>query len=177
LARVAEVLGGGDAGALAGDPAIARLRGQPVPVLSAAGSVTAARRAAAADVGLVFDSLTTPARCRELVDEYHGAGGLRPCVLVRRAWVGNAPAQRTADQVDVYRGYAPAGATSHWGTDEVAASTDASEVGDRLADAARTAGTDALNLRVHVPGVAPAEVRARIERLGADVMSVLHDAL
>ena len=177
LARVAEVLGGGDAGALAADPAIARLREHPVPVLSAAGSLTAARRAAAAGIGLVFDSLTTPARCRELVDEYHGAGGTRPCVLVRRAWVGDPPAQQTAEQVDVYRGYAPAGATSHWGADEMATSADASEVADRLAGAAHTAGVDALNLRVHVPGVTPADVRTQIERLGADVMLSLRNAL
>ena len=37
LATVARVLGGGDAGPLAGDPAIARCREQPIPVLSAAG--------------------------------------------------------------------------------------------------------------------------------------------
>ena len=61
LAEVARVLTGGEAGALAGDPAVARLQEQPIPVLSAASSVTAARRAAAADVGLVFDSLSTPA--------------------------------------------------------------------------------------------------------------------
>src|SRR6476661_8288637 len=46
LANVARILGGGDAGELAGDPAIARLAEAPIPVLSAAGSLTAARRAA-----------------------------------------------------------------------------------------------------------------------------------
>jgi hypothetical protein len=97
--------------------------------------------------------------------------------LVRRAWVGDPPAQQTAEQIDTYRGYAPSGAASHWGTDEMAAAPDAAEVAARLVDAAHTAGADALNLRVHVPGVSPADVRAQIERLGADVILRVRDAM
>ena len=177
LETVARILGGSDAGPLAGDPAIACLRDAPVPVLSAAASVTAARRAAATGVGLIFDSLTTPVRCRELIDAYHDAGGTGPCVLVRRAWVGDAPVRQAAQQVDVYRSYAPVGATSHWGPDEMVTAKDPAEVVARLVDAVLVAGADALNLRVHVPGVAPADVRAQIERLGADVILRLRDAL
>jgi len=176
LAEVASVLGGGEAGALAGDPAIARLAEHPIPVLSAAGSVTAARRAAANGVGLVFDSLTTPERCRELVDAYRAAGGAAPCVLIRRAWVGEPPARQTAQQLDTYRSYAPSGAAANWGTDEMAASEHPEAVAERLVAAATTAGVDALNLRVHVPGVAPADVRAQIKCLGADVIPRIRDA-
>jgi alkanesulfonate monooxygenase SsuD/methylene tetrahydromethanopterin reductase-like flavin-dependent oxidoreductase (luciferase family) len=170
LEQTARVLGGGDPQALAGDPAIAGLRDHPIPVLSAAGSATAARRAAQCGVGLVFDSLSTPARGRELVDTYTNAGGQQPCVLIRRAWVGEPPRQQTADQVDTYRSYAPAGAAANWGADEMAAAPDPAEVADRLVGAASAAGTDALNLRVHVPGVAPADVRAQIEQLGTHVV-------
>jgi len=177
LLRVARVLGGADSGSLAGDPAIAQLRDQPIPVLSAAGSATAARRAAAAGVGLVFDSLTTPARCRELVDEYHAAGGARSCVLIRRAWVGDPPLRQTAQQLDTYRSYAPGGAAANWGADEMAAGTDPSAVAARIVASATAAGVDALNLRVHVPGVTPADARAQIERLGSDVMPLVRDAL
>ena len=177
LAQLARVLGGGDAGPLTGDPAITHCREHPIPVLSAAGSVTAANRAAKTGVGLLFDSLTTPVRCRELVDAYRDAGGTGSCVLVRRAWVGEPPVQETSQQVDTYRSYAPGGAAAHWGADEMAAAPDASEVADRVAAAATAAGVDALNLRVHVPGVTPADVRAQIERLGADVISRLRDAL
>ena len=176
LGDVARVLRGGDAGALAGDPAIAQLRGRPIPLLSAAGSITAARRAATNGVGLVFDSLTTPARCRELVDAYRAAGGTAPCVLIRRAWIGEPPAPQTARQLDTYRSYAPAGAAANWGADEMAVSADASEVADRLLDAAGVAGTDAVNLRVHVPGVTAADARAQIERLGTDVVPRIRDA-
>src|SRR5690349_17845331 len=62
----------GEAGeTLARDAAIARTRARPVPVLSAAASKTAARRAATAGAGLLFDSLVTPEHVRALVDEYH----------------------------------------------------------------------------------------------------------
>ncbi len=176
LETVARVLGGGDAGPLAGDPAIAHLHEHPVPILSAAGSLTAARRAAAVGVGLMFDSLTTPARCRGLVDTYRNAGGAGPCVLIRRAWVGEPPSEQGAEQLARYRAYAPDGATAHWGAAEMAAAASGPEVADRLVDAATVAGVDALNLRVHVPGVAPARVRAQIESLGAEVISRIRGA-
>jgi alkanesulfonate monooxygenase SsuD/methylene tetrahydromethanopterin reductase-like flavin-dependent oxidoreductase (luciferase family) len=175
LTTVARVLRGGDAGDLAGDPAIARLREHPVPVLSAAGSGTAARRAAACGAGLLFDSFTTPARCRELVDAYRTAGGTGACVLIRRAWVGEPPAAEAERQTGVYRSYAPGAAAAHWGTDEMAASTDPAEVAERLADAARIAGADAVNVRVHVPGITTASVREQVERIGAQVVPVLHE--
>jgi alkanesulfonate monooxygenase SsuD/methylene tetrahydromethanopterin reductase-like flavin-dependent oxidoreductase (luciferase family) len=176
LAEVARVLTGGDAGALAGDPAVARLREHPIPVLSAASSLTAARRAAAADVGLVFDSLSTRERCRELVDAYRAAGGARACVLIRRAWIGEPPAREIAQQLDNYRGYAPAGATRHWGADELAADPDAQTVAARLVEAVRTTGVDALNIRVHVPGVTPTDARLQIAALGADVLPAVRAA-
>jgi alkanesulfonate monooxygenase SsuD/methylene tetrahydromethanopterin reductase-like flavin-dependent oxidoreductase (luciferase family) len=177
LSFVAQVLSGGDAGPLAGDPAIARCHDHPIPVVSAAGSVTAARRAAAVGVGLVFDSLSTPARCRELVDAYRDAGGAGSCVLIRRAWVGDPPTQLTEQQVDTYRGYAPKVAASNWGANELIAARDPGEVADRLIHALHATGAGALNVRVHVPGVTPADVRAQIERLGHDVVPAVRDAL
>ncbi len=86
--ELAGILDNSAAGVLADDPAIRELRDHPVPVLSAAMGVTAVRRAARLGAGLLFDSLSTPERCRELIDAYHEAGGSAPCVLIRRAWVG-----------------------------------------------------------------------------------------
>jgi len=177
LEQVARVLGGGDAGPLAGDPAVARCAEHPVPILSAVASRTAARRAAVTGVGLMFDSLTRPERCRELVDVYRDAGGSGPAMLIRRAWIGEPPVQQGARQLATYRTYAPSGAASHWGTAEMAAAADPASVAAQLAAAAATAGADALNLRVHVPGVTPSAVRAQVERLGADVAPVVRDAL
>ena len=119
----------------------------------------------------MFDSLSTPERCRQLTDAYRAAGGTGSCVLIRRAWVGEPPATRLDDQVDVYRGYSSTSAMQHWGTDElvgVARRRRSCRGAARRAPASR--GADALNLRVHVPGVSPGDAREQIERLGHEVL-------
>jgi alkanesulfonate monooxygenase SsuD/methylene tetrahydromethanopterin reductase-like flavin-dependent oxidoreductase (luciferase family) len=177
LARVADLIGGRANGPLAADAAIARCREHPVPLVSAAASVTAVRRAASHSCGLLFDSLVTPVRVRELVDAYRAAGGIGPVVLVRRCWLGQPPRADVDRQVDVYRSYAPGAAPTHWGRDELAQSSVAGEVVEQLVVAAREAGADALNLRVHVPGVSREAAREQIERLGTDVVPHVRDAL
>lgn len=176
LELVAGALSGRAAGPLRDDPAIAACATHPVPMLSAAASVTAARRAARLGAGLLFDSLVTPARARVLVDAYRAAGGAESCVLVRRAWLGEAPRADVDRQLDVYRGYAPANAPAHWGADEMVVATNAGEVARDLLDAQRASGADALNLRVHVPGVTVAAAREQIARLGAEVLPLLREA-
>jgi alkanesulfonate monooxygenase SsuD/methylene tetrahydromethanopterin reductase-like flavin-dependent oxidoreductase (luciferase family) len=177
LALVAGALRGQTAGVLAGDPAIRRCLEEPVPVVSAAMGAAAARRAAANGVGLLFDSLSTPERVRQLVDVYRGAGGTGPCILIRRAWVGAPPRELIERQVDVYRSYSPDAAQSHWDGDQLAGGAEPGEVADRLLDDTRRAGADALNLRVHVPGVSPEAAWEQIGRLGDEVVPVLHAAL
>jgi alkanesulfonate monooxygenase SsuD/methylene tetrahydromethanopterin reductase-like flavin-dependent oxidoreductase (luciferase family) len=177
LEQVARLIGGRDSGPLVADPAIARCREHPIPLLSAAASLTAVRRAAAAGCGLLFDSLVTPERCRTLVDAYRAAGGRASVVLVRRCWLGPPPRADVDRQVDVYRSYAPGTALAHWGRDEMAHSIDADAVVEQLVVATRAAGADALNLRVHVPGVGPADAREQIERLGSEVVPDVRAAL
>jgi alkanesulfonate monooxygenase SsuD/methylene tetrahydromethanopterin reductase-like flavin-dependent oxidoreductase (luciferase family) len=177
LETVARLVRGDTDGPLARDAAIARCRDHPIPLVSAAASVTAVRRAAANRCGLLFDSLSTTARCRELTDAYRAAGGVGPVVLVRRCWLGAAPAGAFERQVAVYREYAPDAATTHWGRDELAHSPDPAVVVDRLVAAARAAGAGALNLRAHVPGIDPAEAREQIEALGEAVVPRVRDAL
>jgi alkanesulfonate monooxygenase SsuD/methylene tetrahydromethanopterin reductase-like flavin-dependent oxidoreductase (luciferase family) len=177
LTTVTRALRGALDGPLMSDAAIARCADQPVPVLSAAASVTAARRAATCGAGLLFDSLVTPARVRTLVDAYREAGGTGSCVLIRRAWLGSPPRVEVDRQVGVYRDYAPSAAPSHWGADEMAAADAADEVADRLLAAARAAGADALNLRVHVPGVTPEAAREQIAVLGDEVIPLLRTQL
>jgi hypothetical protein len=70
----------------------------------------------------------------------------------------------------VYRGFASAAAQSHWSSDELVTGSDAGSVADQLAEVARRAGADALNLRVQVPGVTPADARDQILRLGDEVL-------
>jgi alkanesulfonate monooxygenase SsuD/methylene tetrahydromethanopterin reductase-like flavin-dependent oxidoreductase (luciferase family) len=169
LAEVTSLLRGGADGRLARDPAIARCADHPVPVVSAAASPTAARRAARIRIGVMFDSLSTPQRCRELTDAYRAAGGPGPCVLIRRAWIGEPPRESVARQLDAYRSYSAPGAQGHWQGEQLVAG-DASAVAAGLRDAMETAGCDCVNLRVHVPGVAPALAREQIRRLGAEVV-------
>ncbi|HXQ60149.1 MAG TPA: LLM class flavin-dependent oxidoreductase [Acidimicrobiales bacterium] len=169
LALVAGALGGRDPGPLQGDPAIENCRSHPVPLASAAMSVAAVRRAARLEMGIVFDSLSAPERVRVLVDAYRQAGGAGACTLIRRVWVGSPPVHEMAQQVDVYRGYAGAGAQSHWTADELIAGDDAETVADGLVEVMVRAGADACNLRVHAPGISPGQVRTQIVALTAVV--------
>jgi alkanesulfonate monooxygenase SsuD/methylene tetrahydromethanopterin reductase-like flavin-dependent oxidoreductase (luciferase family) len=174
LARLAGVLRDGDHdGPLANDPAIAACTAHPIPLVSAAASATAAKRAARHGAGILLDSLTTPERCRVLTDAYREAGGDGPCVLIRRAWLGEPWQARVDAQVDVYRSYAAGRAQQHWGRDELQAGSDAAAIAEALLDACDRAGCDALNLRVHVPGVPPDAVRAQITQLGTEVVPPL----
>jgi len=176
LELVAKALDGRDPGLLVGDPAVDRRTHDPVPVISAVMSVTAVRRAARLGVGLLFDSLSTPERIRNLSDCYRDAGGTRACVLVRRTWVGTPPKGDVDRQVERYRGYATAGAQVHWQGEQLVAGDDPEAVATELAAVADRAGVDALNLRVHVPGVAPDAARHQIGAL-ADVVALLRPAL
>ena len=178
LAVVAGLLSGREPGLLAGDQAIARCAEHPVPVLSAAMSPAAVRRAAEHGVGIVMDSLSTVGRVRELTDAYRAAGGTASCVLVRRVWLGDPPRDEVARQVDVYRSYASSAAMSHWGEDEeMLTSHDRDALARAVADVMRAGGADALNLRIHVPGVGPEQARDQIERLGREVLPVLRAEL
>lgn len=177
LERLVGFLHGSAPDALAADPAIAACVEAPVPIVSAAMGFTAARRAGRLGIGLLFDSLSTPPRCRELTDAYRDAGGSGPCILIRRAWLGEAPRGQVEEQLDRYRSYTPRGAQAHWGKDELAGATDAGAVAEQLADAVQLAGTDALNVRVHVPGVSKDAARAQIAGLGDQVVPKVKAAL
>src|SRR4051812_14163558 len=84
LASVAAHLGGvAPDDELGLDFAVARCRTDPVPVVSAAMSPEAARRAARCGVGIIGSSLTTLPRERELGEEHRAAGGTGPQVLIR----------------------------------------------------------------------------------------------
>ncbi len=176
LGVVSGMLRGESLGPLADDPAIRHCRRSPVPVVSAAMSAAAVRRAAQMGIGVLFDSLSTTGRARQLTDQFRDAGGVGPTVLIRRVWVGPAPTTEMARQLDVYRGYAAAAAQSHWSGDELIADGRAEVVAERLASALLAAGASALNLRVHVPGIAPVAVRDQIGAL-TDVVAQLRPML
>lgn len=175
--ELAGMLDGSAPRGLEADAAIRACAEHPVPVLSAAMGFTAVRRAARLGAGLLFDSLSTPERCRELIDGYRAAGGTGSCVLIRRAWVGEPPRERLDDQMDVYRSYSPASAQANWSGNELVDAPTADSVVAGLLEAVDRAGADALNLRVHVPGVSPSDAREQIARLGDEVLGPLRAGL
>jgi alkanesulfonate monooxygenase SsuD/methylene tetrahydromethanopterin reductase-like flavin-dependent oxidoreductase (luciferase family) len=177
LETLAGMLSGRRPGPLVGDPAIKRCAAHPVPLVSAAMGFTAVRRAAHNDVGLVFDSMSGAVRIRELTDAFREAGGTGPCVIIRRAWLGEPPRDRMDRQLDVYRNYTSASAQSHWQGDQFVADADETAVAELLADAVLAAGGDSVNLRVHVPDVSAAEAREQIAKLGEAVVPRLRAAL
>src|SRR4051812_25573563 len=149
LERVAQLLRGED---MTDDPAFAACAGSPIPLVSAVNSDTSVRRAARVGAGIIIDSLTAPERCKEIVDGYRDAGGTGAAILIRRAWVGEAPRGQFDKQMDVYRSYAATSAMKKWGEDELVNVTSATDVAATLLDALHTTGADALNIRVTVPG-------------------------
>jgi alkanesulfonate monooxygenase SsuD/methylene tetrahydromethanopterin reductase-like flavin-dependent oxidoreductase (luciferase family) len=177
LAELVDMLSGRDAGPLRDDPAVRACAEHPIPLVSAAMGFTAARRAAGLGIGLLFDSLSTPERNRELVDAYREAGGAAACIAIRRVWIGDPPHDEVDRQVDRYRSYSAPAAQARWGANELIASHDGGTVADRLQETVLRAGADAVNLRVHVPGVSLAAAREQIVRLGEEVVGPLRAAL
>jgi len=164
-------LRGDAAGPLAHDPAVAALRARPVPMVSAAQSPAAARRAGALDIGLLFDSLISTERAAEVSAAHEVAGGAGSRVLIRRVWVGTPPAAAVATQMDRYRGVAPASTRDHWGAgDSLVTASDPVEIAERLVELLRATNCDSLDVRVFHAGTTPAQVRDQIERVGNEVL-------
>ncbi|MCU1380551.1 MAG: luciferase-like protein [Acidimicrobiales bacterium] len=178
MERVTALLRGDDGGdGMVGDPAIAACAADPIPITSAVNSNTSVKRAARLGAGIILDSLTAIERCREIISLYKESGGTGAAILIRRAWLGEPPRADLDKQVDVYKSYSSASAMKNWGADEVVSVTDASEEADKLLDALRDTGADALNIRVTVPGVGPEQVRDQITALGDEVLPLVRKAM
>jgi len=176
LPEVAAALRGEATAPLGDDPAVAALRETPIPVVSAAQSPAAARRAAACSIGLLFDSLTSIERAAQVSAVHADNGGRGTRIMLRRVWIGEAPTQSVGAQMDRFRMVAPDRAKAHWAPDGgLVSSPDAAEVCERLDDQVRRGGCDALNLRVFHAGVSPEAVREQIELLGRDVLPRLKE--
>jgi alkanesulfonate monooxygenase SsuD/methylene tetrahydromethanopterin reductase-like flavin-dependent oxidoreductase (luciferase family) len=173
LAAVAPVIMGAEPGTgpLCNDPAVAALAAAPIPAVSAAQSRTAARRAADLDLGILFDSLISTADAGRVSAAHRERGGAGSRILVRRAWIGQAPDRAVAEQMDRFRSAAPDHARRRWAEDGgLVAAVDPVEVSDRLLDQLDASGCDALNLRVFHAGVEPDAVRRQVELLGCEVL-------
>jgi len=165
LALLAAALRGEATGPLAGDPALQRCAHAKVPLLSAAMSHTAARRAAANGVGVLTDSVSSVRRLREVTDTYLAAGGTGPRVTTRWVWVGTPPEGVVARQMDVYRSYSKQSHQADFAGDDAAAIYGSDQtVAERLCRLITETAATGLNLRVHVGGISR---DAAIEQIAA----------
>jgi alkanesulfonate monooxygenase SsuD/methylene tetrahydromethanopterin reductase-like flavin-dependent oxidoreductase (luciferase family) len=168
LPKVVAALRGEDPTPLGNDRAIRVRAGDPLPMVVAAQSPAAVRRAARLGVGILYDSLQTIDVTRRLSDIYDEAGGTGPKILIRRVWIGDPPQAEIDAQMAHYRTYAPESAMKNWGdgTNLVHGPT-AEEAAEAVAAVLRDGRCDTINVRVHVKGLTPAQVEGQIEQHGA----------
>jgi alkanesulfonate monooxygenase SsuD/methylene tetrahydromethanopterin reductase-like flavin-dependent oxidoreductase (luciferase family) len=178
LPLVVDALSGRAMEPLANDSALAACVEHPVPTVCAAQSPGGVRRAARLGMGVLYDSLQTVERTRELSDAYREAGGTGPLIAIRRVWVGPPPVESVETQMKFYQSYAKQSTQTHWGKgQELISGENGEEVAERLAAFAHESGCDAFNLRVHLSGLGPARVREQIDLLGAETLPRLHEEL
>jgi alkanesulfonate monooxygenase SsuD/methylene tetrahydromethanopterin reductase-like flavin-dependent oxidoreductase (luciferase family) len=174
LPRLVELLRGRDLGDLEGDPALQHCAAHPVPVISTAASGAAARRAAGAGAGILLEGMSSVDRLARICAAFDEAGGVRPKVLIRRVWLGDAQRELVERQRQVYDGYAGGAA---FGDDQTISALDSDVMADQLRQVLVASGADALNLRVHLPGMPPELVREQIVRLGDEVVPRLRELI
>jgi alkanesulfonate monooxygenase SsuD/methylene tetrahydromethanopterin reductase-like flavin-dependent oxidoreductase (luciferase family) len=177
LPRIVDMLQGRDLRQLQGDPALRACAERPVPVLSAAVSPGAARRAARAGAGILMEGMSEPQRLARLTSEYDTAGGTGAKVLIRRVWLGEVRTDLVETQRRVYDSYTGTAGGPTFGADRTIASNDPADLAEQLDEAVRQSGADALNLRVHLPGMPPQDVRRQIARFGSEVVPLLRAPL
>jgi len=174
LPRVTEALSGRADEPLASDPAVIACEHSPLPLVSAAQSPGAVRRAAKLDIGLLYDSLQTVERTRQLSDAYQEAGGTGSRIAIRRVWLGAPPVESEQAQMDFYRSYAKSDTQKHWGEgEELIAAETGPELAERLVTFCRDGGVNALNLRLHLTGVEPEAIRNQVCQIGSEVLPTL----
>lgn len=161
---------------LSRDLAVECCRARPVPVLSAAMSLEAARRAARCRAGIIGSSLIPIDRERRLSETYRSAGGSGPEVLIRFVWVGEPPTSAIASKFQEYRRNSSADGALSSAESQIIASTDPGEIADRLRQAMLSSGRTCLHLRVHVPGIEPEVARDQIRALAEGVLPRLRSA-
>jgi hypothetical protein len=110
-------------------------------------------------------------RLAELGSAYRAAGGAQPSVVIRRIWLGESRADLIAGQRRFYqRQGAPVRAFPE---DQTVTAADPDELAHRIAEALTASGADALNLRLHLPGVGPADIRDQIVHIGEEAIPIL----
>jgi alkanesulfonate monooxygenase SsuD/methylene tetrahydromethanopterin reductase-like flavin-dependent oxidoreductase (luciferase family) len=170
LVLVAAALAGRAGSPLAGDQALTALAPGVIPVVSAAMSRTAVRRAARRGVGLLTDGFSGQERLRQLIDWYLEEGGHGPLVLTRSVWCGRSDAARIEAEAARYARYAPAERRARFDNGTTTISGPAARVAGGLLQAVAETGATALSLRVSALGVPAPEMLEQIATIGAEVL-------
>lgn len=171
LPKVVAALRGEAPAPLGGDRALTRCKAHPVPVVAAAQSLPAVRRAAGLGIGILYDSLQTDEHSRKLSNAYDEAGGTGAKILIRRVWIGDPPIENAAAQMAAFRAVSTERVAKNWGDDDqLVHGADGVEAAEKLAAVARESGVNAVNVRIHLKGLAPEQVRAQIERHGTEFL-------
>ncbi len=173
LPKVAAALRGEDTTPLAKDRAIAACADSPLPMVVAAQSKPAVRRAARLSCGVLYDSLQTAEVSKRLSDAYDEAGGTQAKLLIRRLWVGDPPTDQMAAQMDHYRSYAPDRAIANWGDgDQLVFGSNIDEVTARLATLMADSNCDTINIRIHIKGLTPLQVDDQIGQYDGHIETI-----
>jgi alkanesulfonate monooxygenase SsuD/methylene tetrahydromethanopterin reductase-like flavin-dependent oxidoreductase (luciferase family) len=177
LPKIVSALRGRDDGPLAADRAVARSATDAIPMVVAAQSGAAVRRAAGLGLGILFDSLQTAEVTARLSAAFVEAGGTGPRIAIRRVWIGDPPDEEMAAQMAHYRSYAPESAKKNWDGDQLIAAPTGREAAERLADFLDVAGCDTVNVRVHVRGLSPEQVAIQLNLHGEEFLPALRARL
>ncbi len=178
LPRIVAALRGADESPLGADRAIRRCAEHPIPMVIAAQSGPAVRRAASLNAGVLYDSLQPNTVSRRLSESYDDAGGIGAKILIRRVWIGQPPVAEMNAQMAHYRSYAPAQAILNWGNDEqLIHAEDGLQAAEELARTLRESNCNAVNVRVHLKGLAPTQVREQLERHATEFLPRLRELL
>ncbi|MEM9464389.1 MAG: LLM class flavin-dependent oxidoreductase [Actinomycetota bacterium] len=154
------------------DRAVRRLADDPMPVVVAAQSPGACRRAARLGCGVLYDSLQAPEVSARLGAAHREAGGRTGRVLIRRVWIGDPPVEEMAAQMAHYRSYANDAAVGNWSDDSLVHGETPVQAADALLAVMRASDCDTVNVRVHVKGLTPEVVDAQLRHHGAFVERV-----
>ena len=177
LPKTIAALRGEDDTPLATDRAIARTASAPLPMVVAAQSPGAVRRAARLGVGILYDSLQTAEVTARLSEAFLSAGGTGPRIAIRRVWIGDPPNDEMAAQMAHYRSYAPESAMKNWDGDQLIAAPTPVEAAEGLADFLDTARCDTVNVRIHVKDLTPAQVDEQLDRHRGEFLDTLRARL
>ncbi len=145
------------------DPLVALLASDFPVAVSAAGSLTAVRRAARAGLGLLLSQYMGVVELRRMVQDYRIAGGTGPIVLIRRFWIGTDVPQALVRMMSEQGAWVSRDSS-------VLLHGDGSLVSAQLRDMMDRTGVDAINMRVQFPGLTRALYEAQVARFGSEVL-------